>query len=297
MNAGDAGGDQVSAQGLPLSPRAREIRGPSAYGGGWRRFVDLTWMIGSTNYRLTYFGSALGYLWALMRPLLLFGVLYLVFSQVLRFGGDIKSYPMLLLLNIVLFNFFQEATGRSVTSVVDNEALVRKMHFPRMVIPLSTVLTAAMNLVLSLGAVFVLLVAFGNEPRWQWLGLPLILAALIAFTAGVAMILSSLYVRFRDVAPIWAVLSTVLFYGTPVIYAIDHVRKEAEQWVPVVMANPIAMLLEQARHWVIDPNAPPAFTAIGGWPWALIPLAVFVAVCAAGLWVFDREAPRIAERL
>jgi ABC-2 type transport system permease protein len=288
----------VSAQGLPVSPQARAIRGPSAYGGGRRRFLDLTWMIGSTNYKLTYFGSALGYLWALMRPLLLFGVLYVVFSQVLRFGDQIKAYPMLLLLNIVLFNFFQEATGRSVTSVVENEALVRKMHFPRMVIPLSTVLTAAMNLVLSLAAVLVFLIAFGIQPRWEWLGLPLILAALIAFTAGVAMILSSLYVRFRDVAPIWAVLSTVLFYGTPVLYPVEIVRRFRGEWAEhLILANPIAMLLEQARHWIIDPTAPPAYTAIGGWPWGLIPLGVFVVVCAAGLWIFNHEAPRIAERL
>ncbi len=287
----------MSSPALSVSPRAREIRGPSAYGGGWRRFVDLTWMIGSTNYKLTYFGSALGYLWSLVRPLLLFGVLFAVFSQVFRFGAGIKAYPVVLLLNIVIFNFFQEATGRSVTSVIENEALVRKMHFPRMVIPLSTVLTAAMNLLLSLVAVFVFLVAYGISPRWQWALLPLILIPLVVFTAAVAMILSSLYVRYRDVAPIWSVVSQVLFYGTPVIYAIDQVSQHAQQWVPVVLANPIAMLLEQARHWIIDPGAPPAFSAIGGWPWGLIPVVVFVAVCVAGLWVFNHEAPRIAERL
>jgi ABC-2 type transport system permease protein len=284
----------VSAGALAVSPRARDIRGPSAFGGGWRRFVDLTWMIGSTNYRLTYFGSALGYLWSLVRPLLLFGVLYLVFSQVVRFGSGIRDYPVLLLLNIVLFNFFQEATGRSVTSVTDNEALVRKMHFPRMVIPLATVLTAALNLLLSLVAVFVFLVAYGLTPRWQWLLLSLILVALVAFTAAVAMILSSLYVRYRDVAPIWSVLSTVLFYATPVLYAIEMVP---HPWERVVLANPIADLLEQARRWVIDPTAPGAVQAIGGVEWALLPLAVFVGACALGLWVFDREAPRIAERL
>jgi ABC-2 type transport system permease protein len=288
----------VSADVLPVSPRAREIRGPSAFGGGWRRFADLTWMIGSTNYKLTYFGSALGYLWSLVRPLLLFGVLYVVFSQVVRFGAGIKDYPMLLLLNIVLFNFFQEATGRSVTAVVENEALVRKMHFPRMVIPLSTVLTAGMNLLLSLVAVFVFLLAYGIPARWQWLALPLILIPLVAFTSAVAMILSSLYVRFRDVSPIWAVVSTVLFYGTPVIYAIDQVKKVPGVWAEkLVLANPVADLLEQARHWIIDPTAPGAVAAIGGWEWALLPVGVFVAVCAFGLWVFNHEAPRIAERL
>jgi ABC-2 type transport system permease protein len=288
----------MSAQGVPVSPDAREIRGPSAYGGGWRRFLDLTWMIGSTNYKLTYFGSALGYVWSLMRPLLLFGVLYVVFSQIVRFGGDVKHYPMLLLLNIVLFNFFQEATGRSVTSVVDNEPLVRKMHFPRMVIPLSTVLTAALNLLLSLVAVFVFLLAYGISPRWQWLLLPVILVLLVAFTSAVAMILSSLYVRFRDVQPIWSVLSTALFYATPVLYTIDHVQDVRGEWAEkVVLANPIADLLEQARRWIIDPSAPSAVQAIGGWEWALLPAGVFVAVCAFGLWVYDHEAPRIAERL
>jgi ABC-2 type transport system permease protein len=287
----------MSAQSLPVSPDAREIRGPSAYGGGWRRFLDLTWMIGSTNYKLTYFGSALGYLWSLMRPLLLFGVLYVVFSQIVRFGEGIRDYPMLLLLNIVLFNFFQEATGKSVTSVVDNEPLVRKMHFPRMVIPLSTVLTAALNLLLSLVAVFAFLVAYGISPRWQWLLLPVIVVPLVAFTSAVAMILSSLYVRFRDVQPIWSVLSTMLFYGTPVLYAIDQVKQLPGEWERLVLANPIADLLEQARRWIIDPSAPSAVEAIGGWEWALLPAGVFVAVCAFGLWVFNHEAPRIAERL
>ena len=103
---------RVSSPALPVSPAARDVRGPSAFGGGWRRFADLTWMIGATEYRLTYFGSALGYLWSLVRPLMLFGVLYVVFSQIVNFGEDIPNYPVLLLLNIVLFNFFPEATQR-----------------------------------------------------------------------------------------------------------------------------------------------------------------------------------------
>jgi ABC-2 type transport system permease protein len=282
------------AAALPVSPAAREMKGPSAYGGGWRRFVNLTWIIGLTEYRLTYFGSVLGYLWSLVRPLMLFGVLYVVFSQVVKFGGDIKNYPVLLLMNIVLFNFFQDSTGRGVTAVVDSESIVRKMHFPRMVIPLSTVLTGALNLVLSLVAVFVFLLAYGVGPMWTWLLLPLILLPLIVITAAVSMILSSLYVRFRDVQPIWFVLSTVLFYGSPVLYAIDSVPEDYQRYV---LMNPIAMLLEQARRWIVDPSAPGAVDAIGGWGWALIPAAIFVATCALGLWLFNREAPVIAERL
>jgi ABC-2 type transport system permease protein len=279
---------------LTPSPSARPVRGPSAYGGGGRRFLHLTWLIALTEFRLTYFGSMLGYFWSLARPLLLFGVLYLVFSEIVRFGENIPSYPVVLLLNIVLFSFFAEATQNSVQSVVNRENLVRKMHFPRMVIPLATVLTAAFNLALNLLAVFVFVLAYGIEPRWTWLLLPLLLIPLVALTAGAAMLLSSLYVRFRDVSPIWGVFSQLLFWGSPVFYTIevapDGVRR-------ALLLNPLADILEQARRWVIDPAAPTAVEAIGGWGWLLAPVAILVAVCALGLWVFDREAPRIAERL
>ena len=279
---------------FPVSPEAREMKGPSAYGGGWRRFVHLTWIIGLTEYRLTYFGSVLGYLWALMRPLLLFGVLYTVFSQIVKFGGDIPNYPMLLLFDIVLFSFFQDSSQRAVTAVVDSEAIVRKMHFPRMVIPLSTVLTGALNLLLSLVAVFVFILIYGIDPMWTWLLLPVIVIPLLMLTSAVAMLVSSLYVRFRDVQPIWFVLSTILFYGTPVLYAIDTVPANAQRYV---LFNPLAMLLEQARKWIIDPSARGCVEAIGGWKWAMVPLAIFIATCVLGLWVFNREAPVIAERL
>jgi ABC-2 type transport system permease protein len=278
----------------PISPRAREMKGPSALGGGWRRFVHLTWIIGLTEYRLTYFGSVLGYLWALMRPLLLFGVLYTVFSQIVKFGGDIPNYPVLLLFNIVLFSFFQDSSQRAVTAVVDSEAIVRKMHFPRLVIPLSTVMTGALNFLLSLIAVFIFILAYGVDPTWTWLLLPAILVPLIMLTSAIAMLVSSLYVRFRDVQPIWFVLSTILFYGSPVLYAIDTVPANAQRYM---LFNPIAMLLEQARKWIIDPSARGCIEAIGGWEWAMIPLGIFVGVCLLGLWVFDREAPVIAELL
>jgi ABC-2 type transport system permease protein len=279
---------------VPVSPQAREMKGPSAYGGGWRRFVNLTWIIGLTEYRLTYFGSVLGYLWTLMRPLMLFGVLYTVFSQIVKFGDAIPNYPVLLLLNIVLFSFFQDSSQRAVTAVVDSETIVRKMHFPRLVIPLSTVLTGALNLLLSLVAVFIFVAAYGVDPTWTWLLLPLILGPLIMLTSAVAMLVSSLYVRFRDVQPIWFVLSTILFYGSPVLYAIDTVPPNAQRYL---LFNPIAMLLEQARRWIVDPSARGCVDAIGGWKWAMVPLAIFVAVCALGVWVFNREAPVIAEQL
>jgi ABC-2 type transport system permease protein len=272
----------------------QDIHGPSALGGGARRFFHLVWVISSTDFKLTYFGSVLGYLWSLMRPLMLFGVLYVVFSEVVRLGDGVKNYPVLLLLNIVLFTFFQEATQNAVTSAVLRENLVRKMHFPRMVIPLSTVLTAAFNMMVNMAAVFVFLLAYGINPRASWLLFPLIVLLFVTFTAGVAMLLSALYPRYRDVAPIWAVLSTILFYGSPVLYPIEAVP---EDWRAVVLANPLAALLESARVTVVDASAPTVVEAAGSELAWLVPTIVFVALCALGFWIFNREAPRIAEEL
>ena len=280
---------------IATAPVAEEIRGPSAYGGSWRRFWHLTWLLAITEFRLAYFGSALGYLWSLMRPLLYFGVLYLVFSKVIRFGGDIKDYPMVLLTSIVLFLFFSEATGNSVRAVLNRESLVRKMQFPRMVIPLSTVLTSTLNLLTNLVAVFVFLLAYGITPHWQWLLLPILMVLLVAFTSGVSMILSSLYVTYRDVAPIWAVFSQLLFYATPVLYTFEKASSDLQRHL--LMSNPLACMLEQARRWLVDPSAPGAVNAAGGVGWFLIPTGIFLAVCAFGLWIFNHEAPKIAERL
>jgi ABC-2 type transport system permease protein len=272
----------------------REIHGPSAFGGGWRRFLSLTWLIAVTDYRLAYFGSVLGYLWSLLRPLLLFGVLYVVFSRFLRFGDDIAHYRDLLLVNIVIYTFFSEATGYAVSSLVNRESLVRKMQFPGLVVPLAVVTTALLNLAANLVAVLVFILIDGIEPRATWALALLLMIPLAAFTTGIAMVLSSLYVSYRDVAPIWTVLTQLVFYGTPILYVIDKVPESVRQ---LIMANPLAAILEQVRRWLIDPEAPGFAEAAGGGAWWLLPVGVLVAICVLGVWVFNREAPRLAERL
>jgi ABC-2 type transport system permease protein len=279
----------VSAQ-----PTATTYRGPSALGEDLRRFVSLTFTLAATDFKLRFFGSALGYLWTLMRPLMLFGVLYFVFTEVVKFGEGVKHYPVYLLASIVLFTFFSETTGRGVTSLMERENLLRKVRFPRLVIPLSVALHALFNLCLNLVVVFVFVFASGIEPRMSWLELPFLILLLVVLSTGMTMLLSALYVRYRDMQPIWEVLLQVLFYASPVIYVIstlpDSIEREA-------MASPIAAVLTQMRHALIDPDAPTAADAIGGGVRLLIPLAVTVAVFALGAWVFAREAPRIAEDL
>ena len=272
----------------------RDVPGPSALGGGWRRALELLYLIAVTDFKRHYFGTALGYLWSIARPLLLFAVLVGVFTKVFRIGSEVPHYEVLLLFNIVLFGFFQEATSAAVTSLVVQEGIVRKTQFPRLVVPLSVVLTSLFNLGLNLVVVLVFLLAFGVDPAWAWLLFPVVLALLIVLTTAVSMLVSSLYPRFRDMAIIWTVMSTVLFYASPVLYPIDKVPGTLRD---VFMLNPLAPLLELARKWVVDPSAPGPVSVAGGWLGLLPAIAIFAATCVLAVWLFRREAPRIAEEL
>ena len=245
------------------------------------------------EFKVRYFGSALGYLWQLVRPLMLFGVLYVVFTRVRGLQRGVEYFPAVLLSSIVMYTFFADATATAVTSVLDRENLVRKIQFPRIVVPLATVLNAFFNLITNLGAVAVFIIATGVGPNWTWIGFPFLLFLLVALAVGASMLLSALYVRFRDVKPIWDVILQVLFYGSPILYAIEVIPSQTAR--EIVMCNPLATILVQSRHWLIDPSAPSAPQAIGGWGLMMIPIGISAAVCLLGLYLFNREAPRIAE--
>jgi ABC-2 type transport system permease protein len=194
--------------------------------------------------------------------------------------------------------FFASATGGAVAAVVQREDLVRKIEFPRLVIPLVVVLVAYLDLLLNFVAVFVFALVSGVDPSWSWLELVPLLLALGLLAVGFAMLLSALYVRFRDVAPIWEVVLQVIFYTSPILYTIELVaEKGGEDIQHAMMLNPIAAILQQIRHAVIDPTAASAGHAAGGWVWMLVPTAIVLGVFAFGLWVFNREAPNIAEEL
>ncbi|HEX5194866.1 MAG TPA: ABC transporter permease [Solirubrobacteraceae bacterium] len=268
----------------------RDVRGPSALGGSPRRALELLYLIAVTEFKRTYFGTALGYLWSLCRPLLLFAVLLAVFTHIVKLGNQVPHYPVLLLLNIVLFGFFQEATTTAVGSVLTQESIVRKTQFPRLVIPLAVVLTSVFNLVFNLAVVVVFLLAFGITPRWTWLGMILVLGLLFVLTTAVSMILSALYPRFRDIGIIWAVFAMALLYGSPVLYPLQHATGTLNR---VLACNPLAPLFELTRRWVIQPNAPIQHSAFD----LVVPIAISAAICGLAVWVFNREAPRIAEAL
>ena len=276
-------------------PQLRDVPGPSAFGGGRRRAFELLYVIAINDFKKTYFGTVLGYLWSIARPLMMFAVLLAVFTHVFHFASKVPHYPVFLLFDIVLYGFFQEATILAVGSIVGHEAIVRKTQFPRLVIPLAVVVTAIFNLGPNLVVAFVFVLAFGIAPSITWLLLVVVLVALFAFTTAIAMIVSALYPRFRDVAIIWTVVSTALFYATPVLYPLSAV---SPAFRGVIACNPLAPIFGLAQRWITNPATPWPGTAAAGGPLRLaIAIAIYLAICVFAVWVFRREAPRIAEEL
>lgn len=282
---------------VALPDLGEPIRGPSAAAGDLRRALTLTVAIARNDFKLRFFGSVLGYLWQLMRPLLLFGVLYVMFTVIVTVSDE-PFFGAALLLGIVLFTFFAEATGGAVTCVMDRESLVRKIQFPRIVIPMAVVLTACFNLVLNLVVVLIFATASGLRPHWGWLGMLPLVAVLVVFAAGLAMLLSALYVRYRDVQPIWDVVLQATFYGSLILVPYETVvARGYDGLASVLLANPLAAIVQEARNLAIDPAYASLADAIGGGLWMLVPVALVALTFALGLWVFNREAPRIAEEL
>ena len=195
------------------------------------------------EFRRSYLGTALGYLWSFARPLMLFGVLLLVFTQAFDLGERVQQYPVLLLFNIVLFGFFQEATVLAVDSIVVSEPIVRRTQFPRLVIPLAVVLTGLLKLAVNLVVVFGFILVMGVDPMWTWLLLPLVIAALTVFTTAVAMVVSALNPRFRDTGILWSVAVTALFYATPVLYPLELLPGTVGR---LLAMNPLSPLFELA---------------------------------------------------
>lgn len=301
----------MSTPTLESPPRAFEladedlgqpIRGPRALTDDWSRFWHLTYNIARNEFKLKFFGSALGYLWQVMKPLLLFAVLYVFFVVIGHVGkgghpGEV-NYGVQLLGSIVLFTFFAESTGGAVRSVVERENLVRKIQFPRLVIPISVVLLAFFNLILNLLVVLVFALIAGIHPMLSWLELPLILAMLIVFATGMAMLLSALFVRARDMQPIWEVFSQILFYASPVIIPITAVQAKVSQAVlHLYMLNPLAVALQQFRHAVITHQTPSAASLLGSSAALLAPIAIVIGIFVLGFVVFNRTAPYVAENL
>lgn len=258
-----------------------------------RRFAELTLTLAVNEFKLRYYGNVLGYFWSLAKPLMTFAVIYVAFTEILKVGTSTPHFAAMLICGIVLFNFFAEATGGSVTSLVASGSLIRKIPVPALAIPMSIVVQAFFTLCLNLVAIGIFFAIDGVEVTRDWLQAPLILAGLLFVTTAFSSLLANLYVPFRDTGQIWEVLSQVFFWGSAVLYSIQNIDEPLRG---LIMFNPLAVVMVQMHHSIIDQSQPSALGAASAGHLLVATLIVLV-VFASGALMYRHVRPRLAEQI
>ncbi|MBF0778584.1 ABC transporter permease [Streptococcus cuniculi] len=250
-----------------------------------------------TDFKLRYQGSMIGYLWSILKPLMLFAIMYVVFIHFLRLGGDVPHFPVALLLGNVIWSFFSEATNMGMVSIVTRGDLLRKLHFSKEIIVLSSIFGAAINFSINLIVVLIFSIFNGVEFTWTVIvAFPLFLELFLLAT-GVAFILSTLFVRFRDLAQIWEVFMQAGMYATPIIYSLSFVMNKSVLAAKLIMLNPLAQIIQDMRYFVIDRANIPVWQIIQNKAIVLIPYLIPIVVFVIGVIVFKKHSKKFAEIL
>ena len=250
-----------------------------------------------TDFKLRYQGSALGYMWSLLKPLFLFAILYVVFGMYLRLGEDIEHFPIYLLMGIVLWGFFVEATTQGLQAIVSRGDLIRKINFPKYIIVISGTVSALINLMLNLLVVLVFLFIAGVDIKASILWFPLIVLELYVFALALAFFLGALYVRFRDISYIWEVGLQAAFYATPILYPITEVVKRSEVAAQVMMLNPVAQIIQDARYTVVTHQTMTLYDLVKNNWFIIVPFVIVVLAAIGASIYFKRSSKYFAENI
>lgn len=250
-----------------------------------------------TDFKLRYQGSVLGYLWSLLKPLFLFAVLYVVFVYFLRFGSDIEHFPIYLLLGIVMWTFFTEATSQGMQAIVGRGDLIRKINFPKYIIVISGTISALINLAFNLIVVFVFMIINQVDIKATILLLPINILELYIFALAVAFFLAAAFVKFRDLSHIWEVFLQAAFYATPILYPLSLVTQKSVEAAQIMLLSPIAQIIQDARYNTVTHQAETTGSLIQNPLLALIPyVIVFVSIVLAS-WYFKKSQKYFAENV
>ena len=253
--------------------------------------------LSKTDFKLRYQGSVLGYLWAVLRPMLLFLILYVVFSKILRFGADIPHYPVYLLAGTIFWSFFTECTNMGIQAIVMRGDLIRKLSFPKWIITISTTSTAVINLLINICVLIIFALINGVTPTWTWLLVPVFVIELYALALGIAFLLGSINVKYRDIASIWEVLIQALFYCAPIIYPVTMVAQHSAVAARIVLLNPIAQVIQDVRYSLITNTTITTWNYEGPWWLKVIPVVIVVVVAIAGALYFHKKCKYFAEEV
>jgi ABC-2 type transport system permease protein len=250
-----------------------------------------------TDFKLRYEHSTLGYVWSVLNPLLLFGVLYLVFAVFLGIGRGIEHFPVYLLTGIVLWRFFTEATNNGLRSIVQRGSLIRKVNFPKYIIVVSGTISSLINLTINLGVVLVFMVINGVPFTWHiLLAIPFIIQ-LYVLALGLALFLSAMNVYFRDIANLWEIALQAAFYATPIIYPVNLVLEKSEVAAKLLLMNPVAQIIQDVRYFMITTDTITIGSLLGESWLRLVPfLIVGAMICVGGLY-FKAKSGGFAEHV
>lgn len=250
-----------------------------------------------TDFKLRYQGSVLGYLWALLRPLLMFAILYVVFAKLLRLGSDIPHYPVYLLTGTVLWSFFTECTGQGIQAIVQRGDLLRKISFPKYIVVVSTTFTALINLSINLIVVIIFALINGVTPSMSWLLVPFSILELYALALGISFLLGALNVKYRDMVSIWDVLIQALFYAVPIIYPITMVASSSTLAAKIILLNPIAQAIQDVRHNLITVEAITTWNYLESPVMKVLPIILVIILLVIAALYFRRKSKFFAEEV
>ena len=246
-----------------------------------------------TDFKIRYQNSILGYVWSLLKPLLLFVILYLVFTKFLKVGNGVPYYPVYLLLGLLFWNFFIEVTTGSVQAIVGKGDLIRKINFPKYVIILSVVSSALINFVLTSLVVVIFIISEKVPVSWQALILIPLIFELILIGLVAAFFLSAAYVRYRDISYIWDVIIQATFYITPILYPLTRIPPF---YAKIMILNPLAQVIQDARYVLITNSTETVGSLYGGdkWIWG-IPIGLTLILLLLTSAYFRKHSKSFAE--
>ena len=250
-----------------------------------------------TDFKLRYQGSVLGYLWALLRPLMMFAILYIVFAKLLKIGGDIPHYPVYLLTGTTLWSFFTECTSQGIQAIIQRGELLRKICFPKYIVVVSSTLTAVINLMINLVVVVIFALINGVTPSLTWFVVPLLIFELYTLALGISFLLGAINVKYRDITSIWEVLTQALFYAIPIIYPIAMVATTSTTAAKIILLNPISQIIQDVRYCLITKETITTWNFINNPFVKIIPFIIVIIFLIWGSWYFRKKSKRFAEEI
>ena len=250
-----------------------------------------------TDFKLRYQGSVLGYLWALLRPLMMFAILYVVFSKLLRFGGDIPHYPVYLLCGTTMWSFFTECTSQGIQAIVNRGDLLRKISFPKYIVVVSATLTAVINMLINLVVIIIFAFINGVTPSWSWLLIIPAILELYILSLGIAFLLGAINVKYRDITSIWDVIVQALFYAVPIIYPVSMIAATSSIAAKIILLNPIAQAIQDIRFSLITHETITSWNYLGNILLSFIPIIITLTILVIGAFTFRRKSKFFAEEV